>query len=162
MQSRIIQGAAIPTMKTLPDQSIDLIVVDPPYFKIKGLWWDKQWSTEEGYRDWFSQLVNQWHRLLAPRGSLYIFAHPKRTYLVETEIRKRFNVLNHITWAKSAARGFEGNILRPFPKNCAKPGWPPRYLLRSSPLRSEHTGQLTTEARFQIGRLIVACHQIHK
>ena len=41
---KLIQGDAIETMRGLPDNSVDLIATDPPYFKVKGDAWDRQWD----------------------------------------------------------------------------------------------------------------------
>lgn len=34
-------------MKNIPDESIDLVVADPPYWKVVGEKWDYQWRTEQ-------------------------------------------------------------------------------------------------------------------
>ena len=39
-------------MKKLPDECIDLVVADPPYWKVVGEKWDYQWRTEADYVEW--------------------------------------------------------------------------------------------------------------
>ena len=43
-------------LKSLPDNSIDLILTDPPYFigYDGGKGWDKQWNSDEDYLEWCS------------------------------------------------------------------------------------------------------------
>jgi adenine-specific DNA-methyltransferase len=89
-------------LATLPDASVDLIVTDPPYFKVKDDWWDRQWDKPEEFAAWMGTLCDQWQRVLKPNGSLYVFASPQMAWHVEGEVRKRFSVLNRITWAKPA------------------------------------------------------------
>ena len=36
-------------LKSLPDESVDMVCVDPPYFKIVKNDWDNQWKTEKEY-----------------------------------------------------------------------------------------------------------------
>ena len=73
------------------------------YFKVKAEWWDKQWETPSGFLKWLDSIAEQWQRILKPNGSLYCFASPKMSARVEVMLAERFNVLNHIVWAKSLA-----------------------------------------------------------
>ncbi|HDX9500731.1 TPA: site-specific DNA-methyltransferase, partial [Bacillus thuringiensis] len=43
-------------------------------------------------------------RVLKPAGSLYVFCGPKLSSDTELLLRERFNVLNHIVWAKPSGR----------------------------------------------------------
>ena len=87
--------------RPLDDDSIDLIVTDPPYFKVKGDWWDRQWDKPEGFLSWMDALCEQWNRVLKPNGSIYVFASPQMSWHVEGVVRKWFNVLNRLTWRKA-------------------------------------------------------------
>ena len=98
---QIIKGDALEVMRGLPDNSINLIATDPPYYKVKDEQWDRQWETPEGFLSWMDELAQEWQRILKPNGSLYVFASPQMAYHVEGVIRKYFNVLNRIIWEKS-------------------------------------------------------------
>jgi site-specific DNA-methyltransferase (adenine-specific) len=98
--NQIIQGDCLEVMRSMPDNSVDLIITDPPYFKVKSDWWDRQWSDADKFLAWIDQLAEQWARLLKPNGSLYCFASPKMSARVEVTIGRRFNVLNNIRWDK--------------------------------------------------------------
>jgi len=84
----------------LPDNSIDLIFNDPPYFRVKNEPWDRQWDTADGFIAWLGGLCVQWRRVLKPNGSIYVCASPDMSARVEIEMRKSFNVLNNIRWVK--------------------------------------------------------------
>jgi len=97
----IINADCLEAMKLLPDNSIDLILSDPPYFKVKKKEeWDNQWDTSDGFLAWLDLVAEQWHRILKPNGSLYCFASPRMAARVEVKLGDRFNVVNRITWAK--------------------------------------------------------------
>jgi len=98
----IYNADTLAVMRALPDNSIDLIATDPPFFKVKGEAWDRQWDNPQKFLAWIGQLCDEWQRLLKPNGSLYCFASPQMTWGVEGEIRKRFNVMNRIRWVKEA------------------------------------------------------------
>jgi site-specific DNA-methyltransferase (adenine-specific) len=83
----------------------DAVVTDPPYFRVKGEAWDRQWDNASAFLDFIGERVQAWHRDLRPNGSLYCFASPKMAARVECKIGERFNVLSHIVWAKPSHSG---------------------------------------------------------
>jgi len=88
-------------MRGMADNSVDAIVTDPPYFKVKGEAWDHQWDKPAQFIEWMGLLAEQWQRVLKPNGSLYVFASPKMAARVEVKIAERFEVLNRIRWTKA-------------------------------------------------------------
>ena len=114
----LYHGDCLAWLATVEDASIDLAVVDPPYYRVKGDWWDRQWDTPDGFLVWVDRLCEQWQRVLKPNGSLYCFASPKMSARVECAIAERFNVLNRIRWAKPAystkAEMFDKDTMRAF------------------------------------------------
>jgi len=97
---RLHCGDCIEAMQTLDDNSINLILTDPPYHKVKNLAWDRQWATAEEYLSWLGNVLAEFHRVLKSNGSLYMFASPQMAARVECKIAETFNVLNRIVWAK--------------------------------------------------------------
>lgn len=87
-------------MRCMDINSVDAIITDPPYYKVKGEAWDNQWDTPAKFLAWVGLLCEQFERILKPNGSLYFFASPQMAARVECEIGKRFAVLNSITWRK--------------------------------------------------------------
>lgn len=59
----------------LPDESIDLIIADPPYFKVIGEKWDYLWRTEADYLEWSQKWISEASRSLRKGGSFYIFGY---------------------------------------------------------------------------------------
>jgi adenine-specific DNA-methyltransferase len=103
---KVIQGDCLEVMRSLPDNSVDLILSDPPYFRTKRTEkWDNQWKNDDSSLSWIDQIAEQWARLLKPNGSLYCFASPRMSARVEVTIGWRFNVLNNIRWDKSDLPG---------------------------------------------------------
>ena len=100
---QVITGDCLDVLPTLADSSIDLILTDPPYYKVKGDWWDHQWDTAAGFLAWLDLVLAEFYRVLKPNGSLYLFASPKMAARVEVLTGGRFNVLNHIVWNKEGS-----------------------------------------------------------
>lgn len=100
-------GDCLASMADMPDASVDLILTDPPYFKVKNEPWDNQWDKPQQFLSWLDTVLAQFQRILKPNGSLYLFAGPKMAAQVECLISERFNVLNHVVWNKPDAAGAE-------------------------------------------------------
>jgi len=98
-------GDSLAYLQSLPDNSVDAVVTDPPYFKVKGEAWDRQWETAAVFLAWLDLYLCEFQRLLRPNGSLYLFASPQMAARVECKIAERFNVLNHIVWLKPRNQG---------------------------------------------------------
>lgn len=97
---KIVNADSLQYIKTLPDNYIDLIATDPPYFRVKSCKWDNQWENESVYLAWLDELLSEFWRVLKPSGSLYIFCGSRLASDTEILVRGRFNVLSHIIWAK--------------------------------------------------------------
>lgn len=98
--STLVNADSLTYIKTLPDNCIDLILTDPPYFRVKNEKWDRQWDSETEYLAWLDDCFAEFWRVLKPHGSLYVFCGSKLAADTEILMRQRFHVLNHIIWAK--------------------------------------------------------------
>lgn len=107
---------ALSLLSQLADNSIDLIATDPPYYKVKGEAWDNQWENKAHFFEWLDTILAEYHRVLKPAGSLYLFAGPHLATDVDLAVRKHFNLLNHIIWRKPTGRhlGCSKEALRKF------------------------------------------------
>ena len=62
-------------MKKLLNESINLTIADPPYYKVVHEKWDNAWRSEEEYLDWINKWMNEVARVSKPTASLYIFGY---------------------------------------------------------------------------------------
>ena len=102
MNYELIHDDCKEVLATIADASIDLIALDPPYYRVKDEAWDNAWDNRGEFLAWLGTVVDEWKRVLKPNGSLYVFASPQMAWHVEGVIRDRFNVLNTISWVKDA------------------------------------------------------------
>lgn len=91
-------------LDTLPDNSIDLIATDPPYYKVLKEDWDNQWKNPAEFYVWINKVLTEFNRVLKPNGSLYFFACPYQAAKMELQISQLFKPLNHIVWRKNTGR----------------------------------------------------------
>lgn len=73
--NNIYNAECIESMRKLPDESIDLVVADPPYWKVIGEKWDYRWRTESDYVEWSLQWISEVARILRKGGSFYCFGY---------------------------------------------------------------------------------------
>jgi len=67
---KLFWADCIEWLKTLPDESVDLIFADPPY-NIKKAEWDT-FESQERYVEWSMRWIKEAYRILKPTGTLYI------------------------------------------------------------------------------------------
>ena len=98
MKNQLILGDCLKEMKNIPDNSVDLIVTDPPY-NIKKASWDNI----KDYEEWCLNWILECQRVLKDNGSFYFFHNHMPT------ISKLMNVIKDktnfifsqlITWNK--------------------------------------------------------------
>ena len=80
-------------LSSLDDDSVDLVVVDPPYFEIVKNDWDNQWDSESSYLDWCRDWTQECFRVLKPGGCFYVWGTTK----TDTFLRYKLDVLNNIS-----------------------------------------------------------------
>ena len=62
-------------MRTLPDRCMDLIILDPPYYKVTKNKWDRQWKTQEEYAEWCNQWIAECARVAKYSCSVWLFGY---------------------------------------------------------------------------------------
>ena len=96
----------------LDSLSVDLFVLDPPYFEIvPDVEWDNQWESEDEYVNWLLKLLNKAKDKLKSSGSLVLFGgigkhgeHPVFDVVRGME-KLGYCYRNWITWKKRRAYG---------------------------------------------------------
>lgn len=53
----LVNDDSLSYIKTLPDNCIDLIATDPPYFQVKSCSWDNQWENVTSYLSWLDEIL---------------------------------------------------------------------------------------------------------
>jgi DNA modification methylase len=65
-------------LNEIDDRSIDLIAIDPPYYRVVNDKWDNQWFTIDEYYSWCEKWIKELGRYLKWSGSLWIFGFPQQ------------------------------------------------------------------------------------
>jgi len=103
----------------MPEKSVDLLFLDPPYNLTKdfnGNVFQKKKS--ENYEKWFSEIFIKLLPLLKPTASVYVCSDWKTSYEIYNVISKHLIIRNRITWEREKGRGSLNNW-----KNCSEDIW---------------------------------------
>lgn len=87
MKHRIILGDCINEMQSIEIESIDLIIADPPYWKVINEKWDYQWRTEQDYINWSMEWLNEASRVLRKGGTMYLFGYFRTLALMMSDFQ---------------------------------------------------------------------------
>lgn len=119
IEDRLIYQDLFSCIDLLPDQFIDLLIVDPPYNLNKTFASSKFSKTSsESYEEWLSLWITKLKRCLKKTASLYVCCDWQSSKSVQTVLEKNFIVRNRITWEREKGRGANANW-----KNCSEDIW---------------------------------------
>lgn len=107
---KTILGDSFEVLKYLPKESVDLIIVDPPYNltkKFNKSTFSKKSKTEyENYsRKWLDMLTP----ILKSSGSIYICCDWETSIIIGNILGDYFKIQNRITWQREKGRGANAN-----------------------------------------------------
>lgn len=107
-------GDTFKLLKEFKDNSVDVIMTDPPYFLSNGGIschngrmvsvdkgdWDRKSLTDVEY--FYSELLKELKRILKPDGTLWIFGTMHNIYILGYLLNKfEYKIMNNITWQKT-------------------------------------------------------------
>lgn len=102
----IINGDILQVLPLVPDASVDLLILDPPYNMYKDFHGTKFGKTgiltyAEYVDSWLAPMV----RILKPEATIYICADFHTSTSVHLAAEKYFHVRSRITWQRDKGRG---------------------------------------------------------
>ena len=90
----------------LPDKCAKLIIMDCPYFEVKGDF-DFVWKTFDDYLCDVESWAIECKRVLADNGTLFWYGTSKNIAYTQVIIDKYFNLINNLVWNKGSFMGLE-------------------------------------------------------
>ncbi|MGG3986971.1 DNA-methyltransferase [Bacillus smithii] len=106
--NRIYQMDCLEGMRLLPDNSVDLVITDPPYNRNVAKW--DVFELNE-YIDFISKCAVEFKRILKKDGSLFIYNQQPYASFMFIEVYKHFKFIDEIIWYYKNG-GSNGNRLK--------------------------------------------------
>lgn len=75
MKNQVLHGDCLKHFKKVKAETVDLVIADPPYWKVIGEKWDYQWRTEADYVAWSLKWIAQTSKVLRKGGTFYLFGY---------------------------------------------------------------------------------------
>jgi site-specific DNA-methyltransferase (adenine-specific) len=105
-QFEIFAGDCVRGMKSLKEQSVDVVVTSPPYNLGKEYSTYEDNKTPREYLKWCGEWLRELRRVIKPGGSFFLnlgstSANPFFAFEVAAVAKKRFELQNTIHWIKS-------------------------------------------------------------
>jgi site-specific DNA-methyltransferase (adenine-specific) len=80
-------GDSIEKLKYIKDETVDLVIADPPYFKTINQKWDYEWKTNSLYLDWTKKWTAEVIRVLRKGGTFYLFGYFRTLSHILTDLK---------------------------------------------------------------------------
>lgn len=102
------QGDCLELMKYIPDETIDLVVTDPPYL----INYKTNYRKDETHKftkeiigedspEVISKAIKEFYRIMKNDTALYLFCSPDKVDFFKKEVEKYFKIKNIIIWKKN-------------------------------------------------------------
>lgn len=85
---KVIHGDCVEELKKIKSETIDLVIADPPYWKVIGESWDYQWRTEADYVEWSLKWIDETSKVLRKGGTFYLFGYFRTLALLVPHLEK--------------------------------------------------------------------------
>lgn len=116
---KIYWGDALDILRNeIPNRSVDLIFVDPPYNigkNFNGL--KDKWKNDDAYLEWCYEWIDLLYDKLKDNGSMYIMTATQFMPYFDIYIRKRMSILSRIVWTYDSsgvqAKKYFGSMYEP-------------------------------------------------
>jgi len=102
--NQVIQGDCLEVMKGIPDKSIDLVCIDPPYgmdFQSNHRKEKYNKITNDTSLIWIDDCVSELHRVLKENTHAYVFCSFHNVDIFKQALEKVFKVKNILIWEKN-------------------------------------------------------------
>jgi DNA modification methylase len=105
MVERLLNTDCLQYLSTLQDNSVDMVLTDPPYFigYDGGKGWDSVWDSEKEYLDWCYLWSKECIRVLKPNGILVVWGTLKTDTFLKYKLflseQPEMQSQNEIIWA---------------------------------------------------------------
>lgn len=107
---KTILGDTFETLKLLPEKSIDLLIVDPPYNLDKNFNGKKfKKTSDEMYEEYTESWISLVIPLLKDNATIYVCCDWQSSPAIGMVLKRHFHVQNRITWQREKGRGALSN-----------------------------------------------------
>ena len=105
MRDGLFLGLAIDGIKKIPDDSIDIIITEPPESPLEDINNSKKPITIQKYFEWNKNWLSESCRILKQTGAIYLICGWKHSGMYQSLLNSFFKLQTRITWHNSSPKG---------------------------------------------------------
>lgn len=114
----LFRGDALKILKSIPNKSINLIFVDPPYNIGKNFnGYKDKWESDEKYLNWCYEWIDLCIQKLKDNGAIYLMGATQFIPYFDIFLRNKMHILSRIVWHYDSsgvqAKKFFGSLYEP-------------------------------------------------
>ena len=115
---KLIKGDALKILRSIPDNSVNLTFVDPPYNIGKNFNGCKdKWESDEKYLEWCYEWIDLCVNKLKENGSMYLMGATQFIPFFDVFLREKMHILSRIVWHYDSsgvqAKNYYGSLYEP-------------------------------------------------
>ena len=104
MRDGLFLGLAIDGIKKIPDDSIDIIITEPPESPLEDINNNKKPITIQKYFEWNKNWLSESYRILKQTGAIYLICGWKHSGMYQSLLNSFFKLQTRITWRNSSPK----------------------------------------------------------
>ena len=104
MRDGLFLGLAIDGIKKIPNDSIDIIITEPPESPLEDINNNKKPITIQKYFEWNKNWLNESSRILKQTGAIYLICGWKHSGMYQSLLNSFFKIQTRITWRNSSPK----------------------------------------------------------
>ena len=113
MIQEIWHGDCLELMKSIPENSVDAVICDPPYFNVSKSEYDYIFQNKEAWKSWMLEWSKMAFAKLKDGGSFYVFGGigPKNGFVFWNyieELSEQQTFCSYINWKRFRPKGYKG------------------------------------------------------
>lgn len=108
--NKTVNGDLFCILPLLPQESVDLIIADPPYNLTKSFNGNKfAKKSYDEYKEYTRAWLSLAYEILKPSGSIYVCCDWETSLIIGNVLGDFFKIKNRITWQREKGRGAKAN-----------------------------------------------------
>ena len=104
MRDGLFLGLAIDGIKKIPNDSIDIIITEPPESPLEDINNSKKPITIQKYFEWNKNWLSESYRILKQTGAIYLICGWKHSGMYQSLLNSFFKIQTRITWRNSSPK----------------------------------------------------------
>lgn len=108
--NKTVLGDSFTALKKIPDETVDLLIVDPPYNLDKSFHGNKFKKLDQSV---YAEYTEKWIKAVKPKlkktASVYVCCDWKSSLVIGAILDRHFILRNRITWQREKGRGAKAN-----------------------------------------------------